>query len=289
MTTTKTVYQEHFETHWTAVLGIFRYLITQFADESVEIAARAVALAAPLPNAINMYNVAIGDLGWSPLAAFAFSLTLEIVVFLLVEIALLMWDGYILNPHRYRIPFAASVVIVSMAVAVVIGIVAVLETHKIMAFLPVISLCAFAGIGLKRWHERSEKTVELNSLTELNEAQTELNGVQAELGLVRTEFARLQEESDRKSAEYEQLHAQFEQLTSESDPLKILSELDERKQSDIKSVVRIVEDNRITGPADLLPLSDLGKSKIYSLWPLAITSRVIYKNGDNSYHAAIAL
>ena len=155
----KTSYQVWFEKHWGAVLGIVRFLITQLADEAVEIAARAVALAAPLPNAINMYNVATTELGWSSFSAFAFSLTLEIVVFLLVEIALMMWDGYLINSARFGVPFAVSVAVVSVSVAVVMTIVYTLETYKIMALLPVVSLCSFVGIGLKRWNERTPTVV----------------------------------------------------------------------------------------------------------------------------------
>jgi hypothetical protein len=156
-------YQDKFERHYNAILGMFRHLITQFADESVEIAARAVALAAPLPNAINMYNVAVRStandgLGYGSFASLAFALTLEIVVFLLVEIALKMWDGYLVNHDRYVWPFRASIAIVILATLVVMGIVYVLEPHKIMAFLPVVSLCSFVGIGLKRWDERNAKT-----------------------------------------------------------------------------------------------------------------------------------
>lgn len=152
----RTNYQTSFERHYTALLGMFRYLITQFADESVEIAARAVALAAPLPNAINMYNVAVAELGWNPFASFAFSLTLEIVVFLLVEVALRQWDGYLDNPRRYRNTLGISIGVVGVAVIVVMVIVYTLETYKIMALLPVVSLCSFVGIGLKRWDERNQ-------------------------------------------------------------------------------------------------------------------------------------
>jgi hypothetical protein len=156
----KPVYQKGFERHYDALLGMFRHLITQFADESVEIAARAVALAAPLPNAINMYNVAVRDLGYGAFASFAFALTLEIVVFLLVEISLKMWDGYLIKPARFWHPFRVSIGIVLVATSVVIGIVYVLEPHKIMALLPVVSLCSFVGIGLKRWDERNAGLVE---------------------------------------------------------------------------------------------------------------------------------
>lgn len=169
--TSKTDYQISIETHYNAILAIFRHAITQLADESVEIAARAVALAAPMPNAINMYNVAIGDLGWSSFAAFAFSLTLEIVVFLLVEIALWMWDGYLNKPKRYGVPFIVSIAIVLIAVAVVMRIVYVLEVHKIMALLPVVSLCSFVGIGLKRWNERSAESTQSGIVPEVETKQ----------------------------------------------------------------------------------------------------------------------
>lgn len=150
----KTNYQKSFELHYDAILGIMRHIITRFADEAVEVAARAVALAAPLPNAINMYNVARYELGWNGYAAFAFALTLEIVVFLLVEIALKLWDGYLADPQRYMIPLRVSVSVVLVSVVVVMAIVYTLESYKIMAALPVVSLCSFVGIGLKRWDER---------------------------------------------------------------------------------------------------------------------------------------
>lgn len=172
-------YQDGFERHYDALLGMFRHLITQFADESVEIAARAVALAAPLPNAINMYNVAVRDLGYGSLASFAFALTLEIVVFLLVEISLKMWDGYLIKPARFWHPFRVSIGIVLVATSVVIGIVYVLEPHKIMALLPVVSLCSFVGIGLKRWDERNasliENIVQKAIVPEVRKAEQPLN------------------------------------------------------------------------------------------------------------------
>lgn len=142
--------------HWTELLATVRYGITQLADEAIEIAARAVMLAAPMPNAISMYNITQREQGFTPFQAFAFSLTLEIVVFLLVEIALVMWDGYLAKPNAYKWPAVLMASVVVIATVIVIAIVYNLEPHKIMALLPVISLCAFAAIGLKRWHERNQ-------------------------------------------------------------------------------------------------------------------------------------
>jgi hypothetical protein len=146
--------------HWAEILATVRYAVTQLADEAIEIAARAVMLAAPMPNAISMYNITQREQGFEPFQAFAFSLTLEIVVFLLVEIALVMWDGYLAKPDAYKWPFTLMVSVVVIATVIVIAIVYNLEPHKIMALLPVISLCAFAAIGLKRWHERNQAITE---------------------------------------------------------------------------------------------------------------------------------
>lgn len=151
----RTTYQS-IRHHWAEILATARYAVTQLADEAIEIAARAVMLAAPMPNAISMYNITQREQGFDPFQAFAFSLTLEIVVFLLVEIALVMWDGYLAKPEVYKWPFTLMASVVVIATVIVIAIVYNLEPHKIMALLPVISLCAFAAIGLKRWHERNQ-------------------------------------------------------------------------------------------------------------------------------------
>jgi len=157
----RTWYAEGFEKHYRAVLGMIRYFFTQLADEAIEIAARAVMLAAPMPNAISMFNITQREQGFTGFQALAFSLTLEIVVFLLVEIALLMWNGYLANPRAYKWPFAIMTSVVLVATVIVVSIVYSLEPHKVMAWLPVISLCSFVGIGLKRWHERNTEEVAL--------------------------------------------------------------------------------------------------------------------------------
>ena len=150
----RTIY-DNIEYHYDKSLGLITHFVTKLADEAVEMTARGVALAAPLPNAISMYNITQHDLGWSWVASFAFSLALEVVVFLLVEIALMQWDGYLAHPHRYKAPFVGMIATVCVSVGVVMGFVFWLEPHKIMALLPIISLCSFVGIGLKRWHEQN--------------------------------------------------------------------------------------------------------------------------------------
>lgn len=190
-----TAYQKGFERHYSALLGMLRYFFTQLADESIEIAARAVMLAAPMPNAISMYTITQREQGFTPFQAFAFSLTLEIVVFLLVEIALLMWNGYLVKPRAYRWPFLLMVGVVLVATFIVVSMVYTLEPHKVMAWLPVISLCSFVAIGLKRWHERTESGAGKSAEDRLTELRGQYgNKVQALQSQLETLRANLESE-----------------------------------------------------------------------------------------------
>ena len=192
MSEVKAGYQSEFERHYSAVLGMVRYFFTQLADEAIEIAARAVMLAAPMPNAISMFNITQREQGFTPFQAFAFSLTLEIVVFLLVEIALIMWNGYLVKPKVYRWPFVLMVGVVLIATFIVVSMVYALEPHKVMAWLPVISLCSFAAIGLKRWHERSENAImQSNQDTQyIDELRTQLESERSSSDDLRTAWDR---------------------------------------------------------------------------------------------------
>ena len=153
--TERTMY-ESIRHHWNEILATARHIITQFADESVEVAARAVMLMAPMPNAISVFNITQVQQGFSRFQAFAFSMTIEIVIFFLIEIALLMLTRWLEHKPVYRWAFIGMCVVVLVATGIVIRMVYVLEPHKVMAWLPVISLCSFVAIGLKRWDARNQ-------------------------------------------------------------------------------------------------------------------------------------
>ena len=152
--TERTIY-ESTRHHWDEVLATLRHIVTQFADEAVEVAARAVMLMAPMPNAISVFNITQVQQGFSQFQAFAFSMTIEIVIFFLIEIALLMLSRWLERKPVYRWAFIGMCVVVLAATGIVIRMVYVLEPHKVMAWLPVISLCSFVAIGLKRWDARN--------------------------------------------------------------------------------------------------------------------------------------
>lgn len=141
--------------HWDEILKTVRHIITQFADEAVEIASRLVMLLAPMPNAISLYNITQVQQGFSPFQALAFALTIEMESFFLIEVALLMLSGWLKGQHIYRYAFWAMCMVVLLGTGIVINLVYALEPHKVMAWLPVLSLCGFIAIGLKRWDSKN--------------------------------------------------------------------------------------------------------------------------------------
>lgn len=152
---TKTTYQLWIERHYSAVLAVLRFILTQFADEAIEIAARAVMLAAPLPNAISVYHITQRTQGFNLPQALAFALTIEIVIFFLIEVALLMLTRWLQGKAVYKYAFYGMCLVVVVVAAIIINLVYTLDDYKVMAWMPVLSICSFIGIGLKRWDARN--------------------------------------------------------------------------------------------------------------------------------------
>lgn len=152
------IYVRWVRRHYGALMYVLWFIATETSDRGADIAARALALLAPLPNAVSVYNVSQQSLGYAPVQALAFAFAIELALFAVIEVALHMWDGYLANPQRYAIPLAASIIATVGVLAIVVSVVYQLEVktggHWILASLPFISLCAFVALGLKRWHER---------------------------------------------------------------------------------------------------------------------------------------
>lgn len=203
--TERTMY-ESIRHHWNEILATARHIITQFADEAVEVAARAVMLMAPMPNAISVFNITQVQQGFSQFQAFAFSMTIEIVIFFLIEIALLMLTRWLEHKPVYRWAFIGMCVVVLVATGIVIRMVYVLEPHKVMSWLPVISLCSFVAIGLKRWDARNQVSgVKSVKMTVKGKAKQGVKSVQvpvkSELTLRQSELLKLLSNLDGKPAE----------------------------------------------------------------------------------------
>lgn len=151
-------YVQAIKRHYGAVVHVLWYVVTETSDRGADIAARALALLAPLPNAVSVYNVSQHNLGYSHTQALAFALAMELALFAIIEVALHMWDGFLGNRKRYAWPLGVSIAAALGVLAIVVSVVYNLEVktggHWILASLPFISLFAFVALGLKRWHER---------------------------------------------------------------------------------------------------------------------------------------
>jgi hypothetical protein len=152
------IYVQHIKRHYGAVVHVLWFIATETSDKGADIAARALALLAPLPNAVSVFNVSQVSLGYTRMQAFAFAMAMELALFAIIEVALHMWDGYLSNPKRYTVPLGASIVASVGVLVIVMSVVYHLEVksggHWILALLPLISMFAFVALGLKRWHER---------------------------------------------------------------------------------------------------------------------------------------
>lgn len=248
----KTLYQLAFEKHYRAVLSMIEYTMARMADSAIEIASRAIALAAPLPNAINLSNVVIGDLGWGKAAAIAFAITIEIAVFYLVEVALKQFDGYLEDPKRYRVPLIGMVITLCVGASVVMTLVYHLETHKIMTLLPIISICAFVGIGLQRWHDRNQRKVgqihsdEVGKLSldvqrlavQIDEYEQQIERQNIELMNGQSEQANLEQKLAIQMAQSDMLNGQLAGVRGEFERYRerTTKQLSERSQSQTVNV-----------------------------------------------------
>lgn len=153
------LYVQFVKRHYGALVHVLWFIATETSDKGADIAARALALLAPLPNAVSVYNVSQGTLGYAPVQAFAFAMAMELALFAIIEVALHMWDGMLGNRKRYATPLGISVAASIGMLIIVMSVVYNLEVKTggqwVLALLPLISLFAFVALGLKRWHERN--------------------------------------------------------------------------------------------------------------------------------------
>jgi hypothetical protein len=161
------IYVQFVKRHYGALIHMLWFVATETSDKGADIAARALALLAPLPNAVSVFNVSQHSLNFTRFQAFAFAFAMELALFAIIEVALLMWDGFLCNRKRYAIPLGLSIVASFGVLAIVVTVVYNLEVktggHWVLALLPFISLFAFAALGLKRWHERGSEPAQVRT------------------------------------------------------------------------------------------------------------------------------
>lgn len=100
-----------------------------------------------------------------------------------------------------------------------------------------------------------------------------------ELSAVRGDLLSAKAENSRMSAQLPGLDNDY------YIPLDVvLSRLGNGHREKLLKLLDIVENNRITGPADIVKVSDFNKTDAYTIWPIAQAARMVYLNGDGAYH-----
>lgn len=141
------------------LLDLANFIVGATSDSAADIAARAMPLVVPIPNAISVYLVSQTHLGFNEWQALAFAVSIEIAMFAVIEVALYIFDGYMEDKERYRLPFRISVAVCVAVLLIVIAFVVVVETsskdgNPILAMLSLLSAAAAVMLALKRWRKR---------------------------------------------------------------------------------------------------------------------------------------
>lgn len=153
---------EYISKHYDSTLDLAHHVAVSTSDRGLDIASRALAIIAPLPNAISLFSISQSHLGFGPMQALAFAGALELSMFALTEITLDLYDGYIDKPDEYRKPMSVMLAVDGLVLSIIVALVVRLEVvstgHVELALLPLLSACCAIGIALKRWNEKNSST-----------------------------------------------------------------------------------------------------------------------------------
>lgn len=166
------------ETFVNALVTLFVDTVTlvlvKLSDSAITVSFRIIPLIAPVPNSITVYFVIL-KIGFGFWGAISAAVTLELTIFFLIDKALLLLDGYFVNPAKYKVLFYSMVGAVMLGTVTIMGLLAYLEFsdggHPILSVFPIFSLLAFIGIGVGRWKDRQDKIAESEKLERKQERE----------------------------------------------------------------------------------------------------------------------
>lgn len=294
--------------HYSALVGLISDVVVTSVDHAGEIAIRALPVVAPLPNAIGMYKTSMDALHFSQWQAFLFAAAIEISIFALAEIAVVMWDSWQAGDALYKLPFRLMAGVTGFVAILIIVLVATLEVygasgHWILATLPLISVASAVGLCMKRFHKRRQE-----SKISTDAVSIAMDAIRKDLSQVRNELGderKSAEDADRKLKQAvaeldserkntEELRAQLEDVRIEAEKARseirtvdtdsVLNRLDDGSRAVLIAILKAINGNRVTNPADAAKLTEANKTKVYEMFRLAEVTNAIYKNGDGAYH-----
>ena len=236
-----------------------------------------IALCAQIPHAADVFRLIAGHGGILPsVHSYLFAVALELAVLLFVV------------QHRHIESYIFAVVSVAMNLSYyhLTGIdllsVVALPAWLVSVALPVaIARYSHAVAEVQPAHDESERL-----RTEIGRLQTEAGQSAGKLHRQLDEVqSRLDAETKRNKDLRRQL-AETGRLLDAYEPTKILSRLTDTTRAAVLELMDIVRTQRVESPAQFVQVSDWNKSKAYPTWQVAEASNLIWKNGDESYHAA---
>lgn len=224
---------------WLTILDLITYFFIALADHGVEIASRAIALSAPVPNAVSVYYIVTTELHFHPVAAVMTAAVIELIGFFLIERALAQLDSLFTEITWESITkFSISLFSVIVGVSIVIYFIYQMESlkpdgHRIMAWWPVLSLCVFTSQGLHIWDKKSR------SKRAMNRNKTQRNVPNVAIPLQHVANVALSE-GEMALLEWFKSHEGEHKLSV------IAAELNVSKTTISRNIVRLLNDNLVT-------------------------------------------
>lgn len=226
---------------WLTILDLITYFFIALADHGVEIASRAIALGAPVPNAVSVYYIVKTELHFHPVAAVMTAAVIELIGFFLIERALAQLDSLFTEMSWESITkFSISLFSVIVGVSIVIYFVYQMESlkqdgHRIMAWWPVLSLCVFTSQGLHIWDKKSRNKRAMNR----NKTQQTQHNVPRDASRLHHDAIVALTEGETALIEWFKSHEGEHKLSS------IAAELNVSKSTISRNIVRLLSDKLV--------------------------------------------
>jgi len=236
-----------------------------------------IALCAQIPHAADVFRLIAGHGGVLPsVHSYLFAVALELAVLLFVV------------QHRHIESYIFALVSVAMNLSYyhlagidLLSFIA-LPSWLVSVALPVaIARYSHAVADVQPAHDESERL-----RTEVEQLRTESEQATDKLHRQLDEVQSRLDAETKRNKELRRQMDETEQLLDVYRPHEILSRLTDTTRAAVLELMDIVRTQRIESPAQFVQISDWNKSKAYPTWQVAEASNLIWKNGDESYHAA---
>ena len=245
-----------------------------------------IALCAQIPHAADVFRLIAGHGGALPsVHSYLFAVALELAVLLFVV------------QHRHIESYIFAVVSVAMNLSYYhLAGIDLISMLAMPAWLVSVALpVAIARYSHAVAEAQPKQDFADNLRAEFEQYRTEAEQRTAEseqtADNLRRQLDEVQSRLDAEAQRSKQLRKQMDETERRLDdfqPDKILSRMTDTTRAAVMELMDVVRTQRVESPAQFVQVSDWNKSKAYPAWQMAEASGLIWKNGDDSYHAVEA-